>query len=218
MKTGRLIDIEGPDTAGKSTVIEKLKSALPIIYPRETFVFTREPGNTLNGAYNRSELIREQLLTDSSLTAKEQAKLFAESRYYHTIDIIKLLKEGHNVITDRYLLSSVIYQGLDLGFNEVADVNNEVLKLLKENNIEINNIVLQITPETYKRRMATKEKDAMEDVDERKVLDRIMYYNLVRSLNEEVNINLGNMHTVNANASQEDVIIETLNHIHNIIR
>lgn len=84
MKKGRLITLEGPDTAGKTTLVEKLKTALPIIYPDDTFLFTREPGNLLYGEFNKSESIRERLLTDNTLTADEQAKLFAESRYYHT--------------------------------------------------------------------------------------------------------------------------------------
>lgn len=218
MNYGRLIPLEGPDTAGKSTIIEKLKTALPLIYPNETFLFTREPGNLLRGAYNKSETIRDRLLTDSSLTAEEQAKLFAESRYYHTIDIIKQLQQGHNVITDRYLFSSVLYQGLELGFDKILEINNNSLKLLKENNIEINNIVLQITSDTYKQRMANKEKDAMENVEERKALDRVMYHQLVRKVNEELDNKLGNIYTVNANAKPEDVLMETLNHIHKIIR
>ena len=49
MKKGRLITLEGPDTAGKTTLVEKLKTALPIIYPDDTFLFTREPGNLLYG-------------------------------------------------------------------------------------------------------------------------------------------------------------------------
>ncbi len=132
MRKGRLITLEGPDTAGKTTLVEKLKTALPIIYPDDTFLFTREPGNLLYGEFNKSESIREKLLTDNTLTADEQAKLFAESRYYHTIEIIKELNKGNHVITDRYLFSSIIYQGLELGFSKILDYNKETLKLLKE--------------------------------------------------------------------------------------
>ena len=218
MNKGRLITLEGPDTAGKTTLIKKLKTALPLIYPDETFLFTREPGNLLHGEFNKSETIRQQLLTDASLTAIEQAKLFAEARYYHTIDIIKELEQGRHVITDRYLFSSIIYQGLELGFKEIIELNQESLKLLKDNNIKLNNIVLQISTDTYEKRMANKIKDAMEDVEQNKIYDRIMYHNIVRNVNETLNNQLGEIYTIDANQPQSTVTIEALNHINKIIR
>lgn len=218
MKKGRLITLEGPDTAGKTTLVEKLKTALPIIYPDDTFLFTREPGNLLHGEFNKSESIREKLLTDNTLTADEQAKLFAESRYYHTIEIIKELNKGNHVITDRYLFSSIIYQGLELGFSKILDYNKETLKLLKENNIDINNLVLQISIETYEERMSKKTKDAMEDVNDRMIRDRILYHNIVKTVNEDLNNHLGTVYTIDANKTPSDVVIEALNHIHKIIR
>lgn len=218
MKKGRLITLEGPDTAGKTTLVEKLKTALPIIYPDDTFLFTREPGNLLYGEFNKSESIREKLLTDNTLTADEQAKLFAESRYYHTIEIIKELNKGNHVITDRYLFSSIIYQGLELGFSKILDYNKETLKLLKENNIDINNLVLQISIETYEERMSKKTKDAMENVDDRMIRDRILYHNIVKTVNEDLNNHLGTVYTIDANKTPSDVVIEALNHIHKIIR
>ena len=218
MKKGRLITLEGPDTAGKTTLVEKLKTALPIIYPDDTFLFTREPGNLLHGEFNKSESIRERLLTDNTLTANEQAKLFAESRYYHTIEIIKELNKGNHVITDRYLFSSIIYQGLELGFSKILDYNKETLKLLKENNIDINNLVLQISIETYEERMSKKTKDAMENVDDRMIRDRILYHNIVKTVNEDLNNHLGTVYTIDANKTPSDVVIEALNHIHKIIR
>lgn len=218
MSYGRLITFEGPDTAGKSTVINKLKTALPLIYPNETFLFTREPGNLLNYDYNESEKIRKELLSNGSLTVREQAELFAKSRLYHTKDIIKQLERGYNVITDRYLFSSILYQGSDLGFKEVLDINKESLKILEDNEIEIDNIIMQISEETYNKRMANKEKDALENVERYKVLNRILYHQLANKVNKDLNNKLGNIYIVDANLKEEDVIMETLNHIHKIIR
>ena len=218
MKKGRLITLEGPDTAGKTTLINKLKTDLQIIYPNNTFLFTREPGNLLNGMFNKSESIREKLLTDDSLTADEQAKSFAESRYYHTIEIIKELNKGHHVITDRYIFSSIIYQGLDLGFKKILDYNKDALQLLKKENIEINNLILQIDMDTYTKRMSEKEKDVMENVDETIISDRILYHNIVKRINEDLDNCLGSIFTIDANKTPSDVIIEALNHINKIIR
>lgn len=218
MNKGRLIALEGPDTAGKTTLIKKIKTALPLIYPNETFLFTREPGNLLHGEFNKSETIRQKLLSDGSLTALEQAKLFAEARYYHTIDIIKEIEQGRTVITDRFLFSSIIYQGLELGFEEIIKLNENSLKLLRDNNIEINNIILQISTETYENRMSNKIKDAMEDVEDKKVYDRIMYHSMVRTVNETLDFKLGEIYTIDANQPQSSVTIEALNHINKIIR
>lgn len=215
---GRFITFEGPDTAGKTVLLNKLQTALPLIYPDETFLFTREPGNLLNGNFNKSETIREKLLTDRTLTTKQQAKLFAESRYYHVIDIIKALNEGKHVLTDRFLFSSIIYQGLELGFQEVLEMNKETLQLLANNNIDINNIVLQISTDTYEERMSNRVKDAMEDIEQSKIYDRIMYHSLVRTVNEMLGNQLGNIYSIDANQKQPSVTIEALNHINKILR
>ena len=133
-------------------------------------------------------------------------------------EIIKELNKGNHVITDRYLFSSIIYQGLELGFSKILDYNKETLKLLKENNIDINNLVLQISIETYEERMSKKTKDAMEDVDDRMIRDRILYHNIVKTVNEDLNNHLGTVYTIDANKTPSDVVIEALNHIHKIIR
>lgn len=218
MKIGKLIALEGPDTAGKTTLIKKLKAVLPTIYPNETFLFTREPGNLLHCEYNKSETIRQKLLTDSSLSPQEQAKLFAQSRYYHIIDIIEELKKGNNVITDRFLFSSIIYQGLDLGFKEVLRLNSDVLDLLEKENVEINNIILQINYDIYENRIGNRNmKDAMEDVEDKKIKERITYHNIVRRINEDLDFKLGNIYTIDATKTQADTCIEALNHINKII-
>lgn len=217
MKKGKLIVFEGPDTSGKTTLIKNLKLILPTIYNNEVFLFTREPGNLLDGDINESERIRKNILRDSSLSSDEQAILFAESRYYHTVDIVNKLNEGNNVISDRYLFSSIIYQGLDLGFNKVLDYNKRSLKLLKENNIDINNIVLQISLDTYNKRMSIKEKDALEDVDNSIVFERINTHNNINEINNDLCNNLGQIYSIDANRGQSYVIIDAINYIDRIV-
>ena len=88
----------------------------------------------------------------------------------------------------------------------------------RKNNIDINNLVLQISIETYEERMSKKTKDAMEDVDDRMIRDRILYHNIVKTVNEDLNNHLGTVYTIDANKTPSDVVIEALNHIHKIIR
>lgn len=222
---GKFISIEGPDTAGKSTVIKNLKTALPHTLTTETFLFTREPGNRLEftEGYNKSETIRERLLSDKSLTPEKQAELFAEARYFHTIDIIKKLKEGYNVITDRYLLSSLLYQGPIIGFERVMEYNDASLKLLAENDIDIHNIVLTISDETYDKRMSNKVKDAMEDVEDRLIRDRLYYHRNAKSVsklyvNSYKAFNVDNIHLIDANQNEQNVLMDTLIEVYKIIK
>lgn len=219
MGYGKLIAFEGADCAGKSSIIEKLKIVLPVIYNNEKFLYTREPGNLLSED-NECEAIRKEVIFNKELTVKEQAELFAKSRLIHTKDIIDKLKEGYNVITDRYLLSSLIYQGIILGFEEVYDINKDVIKLLNDNDIKLETIVFKINKNTYNERMSNRqeEKDALEDVELSQVLDRIDYYNLTSSRIELNCVKKNDISVVNANGTDYGrMLIDTLYHINRIL-
>lgn len=214
MKMGKLIVFEGPDTSGKTTTINKLKTALPIIFEKESFIFTREPGNLIANSNNTSEKIRKILLTNSSLKPLKQAELFAIAREYHVKDIIRKLKAGKNVIVDRFILSSLVYQGIDLGYDKVISLNKSVLDLLRKEKIEIHNIVLHINKDTYNKRMSRKEKDAMELVDEETINKRIAFHENLEFLEK---LHIGKIYHVNANNHSEDTVMQTLNHIYGIL-
>lgn len=118
---GSFLTFEGPDGSGKSTVIERLKSEigsqLPFIH------FTREPGGT-----PISEKIRELLLDPdhSSMTSRTEALLYAASRAQHVDEVIRpALISGKLVISDRFLLSSIAYQGYgrQLGVKSIELIN-----------------------------------------------------------------------------------------------
>lgn len=216
MKMGKLIAFEGPDTSGKTTIINKIKAALPIIYTKENFKFTREPGDLIDSnLYNASELIRCELLSNTKLTSLEQAELFAKSRYAHMKNIIKELKEGKNVITDRFLLSSLVYQGIEIGYDTVIEYNKDSLKLLEDNNIEIHNIVLHINKSTYNNRILKKEKDAMELVD-KEIIDKRIDFHINKEFLEELSI--GKIYQINANKHSEDSVMQALDHIYTILK
>lgn len=219
MGYGKLIAFEGADCAGKSSIIEKLKIVLPVIYDNEKFLYTREPGNLLSED-NECEAIRKEVISNKELTVREQAELFAKSRLIHTKYIIDKLKEGYNIITDRYLLSSLIYQGIILGFKEVYDINKDVIKLLNDNDIKLETIVFKINKNTYNERMSNRqeEKDALEDVELSQVLDRIDYYNLTSSRIELNCVKKNDISVVNANGTDYGrMLIDTLNHINRIL-
>jgi dTMP kinase len=112
--TGALIAFEGVEGAGKGTQIAMLERHL-----RDTGVpvlVTREPGGTKTG-----ERIRELLLDPEtgSLDARAEAMLFAAARAQTVASVIRpALAEGKVVICDRYVDSSLAYQGSGRGLGE----------------------------------------------------------------------------------------------------
>ena len=126
---GRFITIEGTDGGGKSTQIEKLVEYLKSI-GREVVV-TREPGGT-----NISEKLREILLDakNSEMTDITEALLYAASRAQHVEEkILPAVKEGKIVICDRFLDSSIVYQGYARGLDieMIKTINSFALSKIK---------------------------------------------------------------------------------------
>ena len=113
------ITFEGADGSGKSTQAELLRDALAA--EGHEVVLTREPGGTELG-----EGIRELLLQGNAMTPWAEAALFAASRAEHAAEVIRpALARGAVVVCDRYLDSSLAYQGIarGLGVNEVLALN-----------------------------------------------------------------------------------------------
>jgi dTMP kinase len=109
--SGTFITFEGPDGSGKSTIIKKIYEQLLIDFPKKKIVLTREPGGTNNKI---AEDIRNILLNkiDYKIDYHAEALLFAASRAQHVHDFIEPnLKQGNIVLCDRYIDSSIVYQG-----------------------------------------------------------------------------------------------------------
>lgn len=116
MTTGLFIALEGGEGAGKSTLAQSLAAAARAA-GREVVV-TREPGGT-----PVAESIRDLLLSDDLADAAPwcEAMLFAAARADHVAAVIRpALAAGKVVITDRFLDSSVAYQGVSRGLGAEA--------------------------------------------------------------------------------------------------
>ncbi|MGD6980662.1 MULTISPECIES: dTMP kinase [Citricoccus] len=118
---GVFIAFEGGDGSGKSTqarlLVERLRAAGHDVLP------TREPGGTDIG-----ERLRELVLDPryAPIDAVTEALMFAASRSAHVRQlVVPALADGRIVVTDRYVDSSVAYQGAgrDLGTETVAQLN-----------------------------------------------------------------------------------------------
>ena len=118
---GLFITIEGNDGSGKSTVIQSLKEQLAKL--NLEVCYTREPG----GSYV-AEKIREVILDNDNIAMddKTEALLYAASRRQHLKEtVFPALEEGKIVVCDRFIDSSLTYQGLarGLGVDEVFNMN-----------------------------------------------------------------------------------------------
>ena len=113
------ITLEGLDGSGKTTQARLLGARLEI--EGTEVVLTREPGGTPLG-----EEIRNLLLHGGDVAPWAEAALYAASRAQHVEQLIRpALARGATVICDRYVDSSVAYQGIarGLGLERVLDLN-----------------------------------------------------------------------------------------------
>ncbi len=126
MKKGLFITVEGPEGAGKSTVISQLGQKL--IEDGYHVVQTREPGGI-----SIAEQIREVILNKKNIEMDErtEALLYAAARRQHLVEkVIPAIKEGAIVICDRFIDSSLAYQGYarGIGMDEVLEINQFAIK------------------------------------------------------------------------------------------
>ena len=117
---GLFISFEGGEGSGKSSAIKKIEEKL-----REDgykVVITREPGGV-----NVSEQIRNVILAvDNQMSKETEALLYAASRTEHLYrKVIPLVNDGYIVISDRYIDSSLAYQGYarGIGIEKVLEIN-----------------------------------------------------------------------------------------------
>ena len=112
MKNGIIISFEGPDGAGKTTVLEILAPLLKQEY-NYNLITTREPGGV-----EISERIRDVILdvNHTSMDGKTELLLYMAARRQHFVEkILPAIANGKIVLIDRFIDSSVAYQGAGRG-------------------------------------------------------------------------------------------------------
>lgn len=123
---GILISVEGPDGAGKTTQIQLLKE-----YLKEKgyeSIVTREPGGTVISEQIRALILDKE---NAEMGYETEMLLYAAARAQLVKEVIKpALEKGHAVICDRYIDSSVVYQGIarGLGIEKVYEVNSHAIQ------------------------------------------------------------------------------------------
>lgn len=121
MHKGIFITFEGNDGSGKTTISKKVyESLLEKGYP---VIYTREPGGI-----DIAEKIRTIILdpNHTAMDARCEALLYAASRRQHLVEkILPALEQGKIVLCDRFVDSSLAYQGIGrgIGIDEVLRIN-----------------------------------------------------------------------------------------------
>ncbi len=183
LREGIFISIEGLDGAGKSTQI-KLMEDFFRSRNREVFL-TREPGGTKIG-----EKIRQIILDKANheMAATTEALLYAASRGQHVKEIIlPALKEGKVVVSDRFVDSSIAYQG---GGRCLGEESIKMINDFATNGLEPDlTIFFNIDPTISLKRIKEDEIDRLEDekIDFHKTVYRT-YLNLARANPKRIKI------------------------------
>lgn len=121
MKRNLFVTFEGPEGAGKTTVLEKIVERL--VQQQFDVVKTREPGGV-----EIAEKIREVILnpTHTKMNERTEALLYAAARSQHFYEVVEpAIREGKWVLCDRFIDSSLAYQGYarGIGIEEVLSIN-----------------------------------------------------------------------------------------------
>ena len=157
MMRGKFITFEGCEGSGKSTQLKMLSAYLD--KAGITYIMTREPGGS-----PIAEDIRKIILDgkNTAMCDECEAMLYAASRIQHLKEkVIPALEEGKLVICDRYVDSSLAYQGYarGLGLGYVADINKKAFELATPDLT----VFLNISPEkAFERKHGADENDRME--------------------------------------------------------
>jgi dTMP kinase len=147
---GFFITVEGPDGTGKSTQVKLLGQYLK--ERGHEVLLTREPGGT-----SLAEKIRSILLDPGSagIAPETEALLYAAARAQHVAEVIApALASGKIVLSDRFIDSTIVYQGIGRGLaaGDIAAINSFATGGIKPDLT----IVLDLEPEEGLARLASR--------------------------------------------------------------
>lgn len=208
MAKGKFITIDGLDYSGKSTLIRGLEKALTD--RGQKVLVVREPGGTPVGESLRTILKGEHKELNIKLEPSTELLLFFASRMelIHKV-ILPNVREGVIVIADRFLLSTVAYQGYGLGLlPQVTTLMSWVTTVIRPDL----SILLDIpVEEIYKRMPERNEADVIEKRGP-EYFSRVRKGFLVNNLLE-----FSDVKVLNGLVEPETVLLQTLSKIDQLL-
>lgn len=165
------ITLEGPEGSGKTTAVEAaVKKLQEMGYE---IVRTREPGGTPIAEQIRNVILDKE---NTAMDPRTEALLYAASRRQHLVEKVwPALKEGKIVICDRYLDSSLAYQGgaRGLGVDNILNIN----LFATENTWPDLTLLFDIKPEIGLARISANAEREVNRLD----LEKLDFHNKVRN-------------------------------------
>jgi len=207
MKKGIFITIEGPEGSGKTTInaliVEELKKR------GYDVIVTREPGGI-----EIAEQIRDVILNtkNTKMDPRTEALLYAASRRQHLVEkVIPALRDGKIVMCDRFVHSSLAYQGVarGLGVDEVMKINEFAI----EGHMPDATLYFDLDPKIGLERIAKNKNREVNRLD----MEETSFHEKVRNAYLMLLERDPNMHKINAEKTIEEVFKETMNLIENIL-
>ena len=203
MKNGLFISIEGPDGSGKSTQIEVLRK----YFEKQGIdvLLTREPGGT-----PISEKIREIILDKNNMEMDDmtEALLYAASRAQHVAEVIKpALAAGKIVICDRFIGSSIAYQGYGRELGDCVRVINEYAV---RGCIPDMTFLMKMDPKVGKERISESEQDRLEQ-------EKLDFHRRVFDGYIEMEERFDRIIGIDAERSIDEISADIISHIERII-
>lgn len=195
------ITLEGPEGSGKTTAVE---AAVKELESRGyQIVRTREPGGTPIAEQIRNVILDKE---NTKMDPRTEALLYAASRRQHLVEKVwPALKEGKIVICDRYLDSSLAYQGgaRGLGIDNILNVN----MFATENTFPDLTLLFDITPEEGLKRIAANASREVNRLD----LEKLEFHHKVRNTFLELAKKYPERYVIiDASKSREEVAKATL--------
>ena len=170
MRKGFFITLEGGEGAGKTTVMRMMESALAA--EGYDVVATREPGGVAIAEQIRAVILAPE---NTGMDGRTEALLYAAARRQHLAEkVIPALNEGKIVLCDRFIDSSLAYQGYarGLGIEEVLAVNRFAIG----DAMPDLTLFLDVEPEVGLARIRADEKRERNRLD----LERLSFHRKVR--------------------------------------
>ncbi len=205
---GLFITFEGNDGSGKSSVIETIKKEL--IDRGYDVIYSREPGGS-----RIAEKIRDVILdvNNVGMDPKTESLLYAASRREHIVKtILPALNEGKIVLCDRYLDSSLAYQGFarGIGMDKVYDMNLYATESL----LPDLTLLICVSPEIGMNRIKQNQRGSLDRLE----IEKMDFHKKVYNGYLEVQKKFPNrIVIVNGEASKEQVKKEALDIVINFI-